>query len=300
MRLRAYWLPGIGTLLMMGACTNRDLVDPDVPTPTQLTFYQLTDSGDRVDIFWQEWPYGGDARLRLDSPLDGCESLALYVNPDAGNSRRLTPAPTTVALARLQSGDVELAAWQQLPAGRCAVLITAGYLLDEAFMGFSFATRDGVFHRQPLRLRAERQGRVWKTHPLTGIAERLAAEFPDDWQGRLVTVSFDWPDGRREEATLNLADAARLLDGPYYEGTHNHIEQPWKSMRFWVRAALAKLDLDFREQESPQDGRFASRELVSVANDEGRWVLDPRDGREPSTALGMPIIDARYLRIKLE
>jgi hypothetical protein len=300
MRLCDYWLPGLGALLMLGACTNRDLTDPDVPTPTQLTFYQLTDSGDRVDIFWQEWPYGADARLRIETPLEGCDSLAVYVNPDAGNPRRLSPAPTAVAPVRLTSADRALASWQQLPVGRCAVLITAGYLLNEAFMGFSFSTREGVFHRQPLRLRATRPGRVWKTYPLTGITERLAAEFPDDWQGRLVTVSFDWPDGRREEATLNLAEAARLLDGPYYEGTRNHIRQPWRSMRFWVRAAMAELDLDFREQESPQDGRFTFRELVSVANSEGKWVLDPRDGREPTTALAYPILQARYIRIKLE
>jgi hypothetical protein len=288
-------------LWLLSACSNPEKIDEDVPRPAMLTFYQLGNSGSRLDIFWHEFPNSADTRLRLDAPLHDCEGLAVYVNPTAEQNNRLSrTTATSVAPVRLKLAESVMTPWSHLPDEPCAVLVIAGYLIDEAFMGLSFSTREGVFHRQEVQLIWEGRAHAWKVYPLTGITGQLEAGIPDEWWDRSVTVSFDFPNGRREETTLSLIEAARLLDGPLYQDTQYHKDYLWQSVRFWIRAALAKLDLDFREREYRGKGVSLPDELVSVDGVEGKWIVDPRDGREPNTHIDFLIEDARFIRLFLE
>jgi hypothetical protein len=285
-------------LVWLTACSHPDRLDDAVLVPPQLTFYQLEANTGSLHLFWHEWPYYADTRLNLVTPLADCASIAVYVNPEGAQLNLLSTQPTTVAPLKLRDSAEEMEKWYGFPAERCAVMVCAGYILDAAFMGLSFSTRDGVFHREFVTLTRERQG-AWQVHPLTGVAEQLHADFPELWYDREVTVSFDFPDGHREETTLMLAEAAEILEGPFYQGTTYHLRQPWNSVRFWTRAALAKLDLDFREQEVRGPGGLMTNQLVSVEGVGGNWTFDPRDGRPPHNVLYSPAQALRYLRFSI-
>ena len=275
------------SLSLFCACAYKGRIDDDVILSPELTIYQM--QREPLQLFWLEWPQNSATRMTLDSAPTDCERWAVYVNPQDNQLNRLSSAGTVVAPLTLQNGSAELANWSRLPADRCTVQVIAGYLIDEAFMGLSFSTRDGVFRREAVKLPREKSG-GWKLHALDGIVERLQQDYPAEWLDRVITVSFDFPGGHREETDLTLWQAAELLDGPFYRDAAFQIEQPWRYVRFWTRAALEKLKLDFREQEGA---------LVSVGQARGKWQVDPRDGRSAGAELFYPLLDARYLRLNI-
>jgi hypothetical protein len=285
--------------LLLASCSTEYSRHKKAEMPAQLTFYQVENRAGQLRLFWQESPYPSDNMMRVETPLMDCDSVALYINPTPDNPRHLGMAALKVAPQRLASGEVELAQWSSLPGEHCTVLLTAGYVMDETFMGLSFSTREGVFLRRELRLSIAKPPGTSAGGPQRKLEDPGDWHIPDEWRRRTLTVSFDFPNGRREETTLSLEEVGHLLHGPYYLDDAYHRRWPWKTARFWVRGALAKLDLDFREAANRED-RYAARRLESVGGVSGDWVLDTRDGRGPTNVLSVPVDEARYLRLRVQ
>jgi hypothetical protein len=302
----------IALALLLSACVTQQVAERAKARPATLEFYQLPGNGAELEIFWHETPYLADTRLRVNTPLESCDTLSAYVNPETAGPHRLSSEGISVAPKLVKDDNAEMAQWADLPDDPCGVLITAGYVMDTAFIGLSFSTREGVFHRESLRLSAAKDeealpGGWWlmavaepfmlPVYPIIGLASRTGTEVPKEWLSRTITVSFEFPDRRRRETTIGFEEAAQLLVGQHYLEGEAYVKTPWVTVRYWTRAALVKLDLDFREQATPPS--LTSTELVSVGGYAGRWVFDTRDGRPPATMLSVRVLDAKYVRFSV-
>lgn len=266
----------------------------------ELRFYLVAYRSDRMRLFWHEWPHYADNRLTLGTPLDDCRKQTLYAYAVEAAPERVSHKGTAVTPLRLRNTAEEMAAWDRLPSGYCSAMITAGYWIEDAFTGLSLSTRDGVFRRVSARMPMEPGDAGASLGNLKGIKDWLEQSFPEEWAGREVTVSFDFPRGRHTEVTLSLMGAASTLDGPYYQTADWQNEQPWNTVRFWARAALARLELDFREQAESETGDVQSTVLTSVEGVRGAWWFDTQDGRDVTSALGTPLNGARHIRFQVE
>ena len=272
----------------------------EVAAVPELTFYRLAYRRDRTRLFWQEWPHYVDTQLTLGTPLADCDVQALYAYSTEGTPRQVSRKGTPVTPVRLRNTDEELSAWAALPDDRCSALITVGYWIEDAFMGLSLSTGEGVFRRVPARFPMEGSEDGQRLESLRGITGQLQQAFPQDWDDRRMTISFDFPGGRRAEATLSLMEAAAQLDGSLYRSTAPRLERPWESVRFWTRAALARLELDFREQAEEETGSVLSAVLTSVNGVRGAWWFDTGDGRGVTSVLSTPVEQARHIRFRVE
>lgn len=283
-----------------GPVDSSESAAQDATVDPQLNFYLVAYRGDRMRLFWHESPHYADNRLTLGTPLAGCKQQTLYANAAGAAPVRVFIKGTAITPRRLRNTGEELAAWETLPEDSCSALITAGYWIEDAFVGLSLSTRDGVFRRVPARMPMEPDEAGADLQDLKGIRDWVQGSLPEGWAERQVTVSFDFPRGRRTEVTLSLAGAAATLDGPYYQTTDWKLEQPWNTVRFWTRAALARLELDFREQAESETGEVQSTVLTSVEGVRGAWWFDTQDGRDVTSALATPLEAASHIRFQVE
>jgi hypothetical protein len=286
-------------------CLTNALVDEAAGADTRLEFAIVDDSPDNARIFWRESPYTASSLLRVNADLPECERLS-PIGTD----------PVTVDPSRLDDREAEMAQWQYLPDGPCSVLISAGYIVNDLFLGLSFSTReDGVFQQFEVGLSEDRESSptTWFLLPWAWMIYEpvyavtiyplllVSLSIPVELQEEVVTVSFDMPDGNRLETTLQAEEALNLLAGQYYRETKLHRKAPWLQVRFWVRAALAKLSLDYREEVSTHEQTYweDTNQLVYVDGHWGPWRFDPRDGRAPRRSLYEPLGESRVIRLSL-
>lgn len=284
---------------LLCACSGQRSTERREARPAELEFYQISDVGSNVRIFWHETPYLSDTQMQLQTPLSQCAHVALYANPTTENPNRLGQSPITVTPRQVKDQTEELAQWSRLPHDPCGVLVTAGYIKDVAFMGLSFSTRQGVFFRQYLRLTRDKLPGEFLSDTQVALALLASSNNDDKWRDKEMTVSFDFPDGHREEITLSFHRAVQLLDGPYYRESQWNLKTPWIFARFWIRAAMAGLNLDFREQVSPDARGYFTLKLSSVNGFKGDWQLDTRDGRPPTDKLYTLLEESPYIRLSL-
>lgn len=283
-----------------GAVDSSEASGQDTLVTPEMTFYLVAYRGDRMRLFWHEWPHYADNRLTLGTPLADCKKQTLYAFAVGTPPERISHKGTALTPLRLRNTAEELAAWEQLPENNCSALITAGYWIEDAFTGLSLSTRDGVFRRVSARVPMDESEAGASLESLKGIRDWMEQSLPENWIEREITVSFDFPRGRRTQVTLSLPGAAATLDGPYYQTTDWQSEQPWNTVRFWTRAALARLELDFREQAESESGDVQSTVLTSVEGIRGAWWFDTQDGRDVTSALDTPIEGARHIRFQVE
>ena len=275
------------------------LIDADTPRPL---------------LYWQESPRFFATALRLSPPVDSCNQVEVYANRHPARPLQLSASAQGVSPVDLISEADEMAYWQNIMRPECALLVTFGTLRKDLFTGLSLSTQTGVVRRE----RAPIQGRVgaqfsnpWMfmfagifditKSPLYVLAGTTAASA--DGPTEPVTVIFDFPGGRREQAALTADEVTTLLRR-HDPDVLTVPPYPLKRARPWVRAALAKLRLEFVEKAAGdilQDEWLPeSLELVMVEGYRLSWVYRVDTHAEYFKDLTYWIGDASSLRFSIQ
>ena len=275
------------------------LIDADTPRPI---------------LYWQESPRFIATALRLLPPVESCHQVEVYANGHPGRPLQLSASAQDVSPVDLISGADEMAYWQEIMRPECALLVTFGTLRKDLFTGFSLSTQTAVVRRE----RAPIQGPVgaqfsnpWMfmfagifditKSPLYVLAGTTAASAEGPTEP--VTVIFDFPSGRREQAVLTADEVTALLRR-HDPDVLTVPPYPLKRARPWVRAALAKLRLEFVEKAAGdilQDEWLpTSLELAMIEGYRSSWVYRVDTHAEYFRDLTYWIGDASSLRFSIQ
>lgn len=321
---------GVAIVFSLSGCVSARLANKAVGQAASMRFRVLDSAMPRVLVFWREEPVFTETMLALEPSLPGCREIKVFANPTAKSSKPLSAIPTPVEAIHLDKGIQEAAMWRHIPAVDCAILLTVGTIAEDGFVGVSATTRQGALRRIEMPLPGDRPAQpglllalpfvlaigeplalgfsaalvaiAAAVSPFLGIAYLLeAAEEPSR---KSITVSFDFPDGSRREAVIGHAEATRILEKYFPDGLESETigaesADTREFVRFWTRAALMKLTLEFREEGSGEPDASDFR-LTYVGGHWGKWMFDPRDGRGAMANLTTLLKNAPYLRFRLE
>lgn len=307
------------TLVESGCVTSRAIRNYEGDAAI-LRFRLVSNEMPAPRIYWRESPPHAETLLTIRPPASGCDTVSIYVNPTAESPNLL--GDKTMSVAPADPGGA--GQWRFIPDTPCTVLLLAGESDESGFAGLSFSTPAGEFDRRHIDLARDRiksgddkiPAYLWPvavlmvpvyaavgvtTAETLGLVPRKEREF-----GHAVTVSFDFPDGSRKETQMREDEAIEILKGRFYHDGAVFPADSYNSntARFWIRAALLKLELDFREEQAAQwneehDAEYSTLALVSVGGIDGDWLIDPRDGTEPSDSLYMQLPNPRYVRCRV-
>lgn len=321
-QLRAGILLIVSCALLNSGCVTSRAIKNYEGDDAVLEFRLASNTMPAPRVYWSESPPHAETMLTLRLPAADCESVSIYVNPTADSSNLLDEKTLSVAPARPGGSTTDY--WQYIPADPCTILLLAGNFDDGDFSGVQYATVTSDFERLTIDLAKDRiknedddlPAYLWPlavvmvpvyatvavvTVESFGLIPRKDRDFEHP-----VTVSFDFPDGSREETIMSEEEAIELLDGPFYQDGALFPADRFNSnfARFWVRAALLKLELDFREEQIAQwndenGTEYSTLALVNVDGLDGDWLVDPRNGSEPATSLYTRIENPRFIRCRL-
>jgi hypothetical protein len=258
-------------------------------------------------VYSEETPQRNETGIFVGQFIAGCHTYTIYANPSPESTNVLTTESVEIYPLILDDESDEHGLWSLVPDNRCALLLMVGEVQETGFAGFSLSTRDKVLKRVGIYLQKDKPGKsifwLFSIYPApfydavllvvgTPLFGAMAIDsashkaFPDP-----VTVSFDFPDGTRSQTSITYKEAETTLRRNF-PALFSPLLNEWNDIRFWTRAALLKLRLDYREVTSDK----GNINLAQISQYQGLWRYDPRDGRGLETDIREPLQDTRYIR----
>jgi hypothetical protein len=226
----------------------------------------------------------------------------------------LTSKAVDVRPIQLGARSEELASWNNISETRCALLVTAGRIEDDDFMGISVSTPSKIIRRHGIGLQDDlaAKHRWWGMVPVAMLydithiplyyAVGLIGSTADN-PTEPVTVIFQFPDGSRKLATLYSEEVKKILK-EIYPTVLSGLPFPLKRVRTWTRAAIVKLRMEFTEEAGGElvtdEWMPDSLRLKMVDGKVGNWVYRLDTGTESSTDLTIGMGDSSSIRFVLE
>lgn len=225
-------------------------------------------------IHWVEKPRHIETAIRLDPQFAACNKVRTFVNRHPDSPIQLSEDETGAYPLDLLSRDEELDSWKYIHDKECALLITLGTIREDLFTGVSISTNNDIIRRHRTVIQGRLKGRpsqlgwlmfsgihdyVYSPIYVLGGAAGMKAGGPT----HPVTVIFEFPEGTRAQTDLTRSEVTDLL-GTYYPNVLSVPMYPLEHIRAWVRAAIAKLELEFVEETTGD-----------LAHDE--WIPDSLD-----------------------
>lgn len=337
-RLKTLWLKLLMAVILplkLAGCstfTHEYTKESAMHESMTLEFRVLDNKMPKPVIFWREFPGYNETLLVLEPPLPECDQVNFFINPSSGWPNLLTKKAIHLPPVNLSTKQQEFAQWNHISAKKCAVLLTVGTVIERGLVGLSATTPTENIRSFDFELKKYKEGEKsvlmlgntltvpWAIalSPIlygTEAIETMRKEGPFTDE---VTVSFENLDGTHHQVSLDYKEARQIIESYFPEqilelstnrpkeaisypeiipGQHHE----WLNIRFWVRAALMKMKLEFREETviDSSDENDTEIHLVWVGGQGGEWVFDPRDGRGLMKNLHSPLKSARYLRFKL-
>lgn len=308
-------LTGALALVALCGCITGTAVKEAAGERPSIEFRVLDATMPGPRLFWRERPQHAVNVVTLAPELPGCDRARFFVSAHAGFATELGDGPVKIIPGRVADATELARTWDRLPNDPCIVHVFAGAIGDAGERGVFVDTGapDGDAVSSGLPEGKPPQPGIWFMVPFAPMYDAVfsvtlfpvfaaggAYERSKGPYAEPVTVSFEFPDGRREEASLDYASADALLSPEIYDPIFPVRDYArWQLARFWIRAALMELALDHREVqiETERDGWRV--ELASVDGEAGRWLVDPRDAREVGPSLLQLMGYSRVLRLRL-
>jgi hypothetical protein len=301
----------IGAMIILtSACITTASLQEAAGEAATINVRLLGPDSDSPMIFIEESPQHNETILAVYDAGNKCQRFNVYVNPLPGSPNILTAEPLWVKPLSLDRESDERALWSSIQEDNCAMILMIGAVEETGFAGLSLSSSDGVIKRVGMYFQDDKPGKgaFWfysvSAAPLAdailivvgspffgamAVDSATAKPFSDP-----VTVSFDFPDGTRRQTSLDYTEAEDMLRRNFPH-LFSPLYKEWNDIRFWTRAALVDLRLDYREVTSSKNGNV---KLAQVNQYQGRWRYDPRDGRKLKENISEPLLDTRYIRYK--
>ena len=302
------WLLTSAIAIFSSACITTASLQEAAGEPAKINVRLLDLDSDISVICSEESPQHNETILSADQSWNNCHRNVIYVNPGPGQFHILTTEPQEVEPLFLNKESDERDLWLHVPDEQCALVLMMGTVENTGFTGLSLSTREKVIKRIGMYFQDDKPGKgsFWfysvTAAPLAdailivvgtpffgAMAVNSATEKPFSDP---VTVSFDFPDGTRRQTSLTYAEAEDKLRRNFPR-LFSPLYKEWDDIRFWTRAALLDLHLDYREVAASNNKEVS---LVQVNQYSGNWQYDPRDGRDLQHNISEPLLDTRYIR----
>jgi hypothetical protein len=265
----------IGFIASMSfGCATRHTLEDVTGERAKYKFRVLDSDMPDLMIHWVEKPKHIETALRLDPQLNTCKQISIYASRHPDSPIKLSENQAGIFPLDLLSRNEEMASWKDIPEKECALLVTLGTIREDLFTGVSISTHNDIIRRHRTVLQGNLKGRPsqlgwlmfsiihdYVSSPIyvLGGAAGMKAGGPT----QSVTVIFEFPEGNRAQTVLTRSEVTDLL-GSYYPNVLSVPMYPLEHIRAWVRAAIAKLKLEFVEETTGD-----------VAHDE--WIPDSLD-----------------------
>ena len=298
------------SLIFTNGCVTSYLVKEAIGEEAEINIRCFrSDSGDFV-VNWTETPIGNESAIYISSPLNECENIYCYLDAQADQNNQITEKFQTISPITYHDKQSRIAKLRELQLKQCDVLISVGVISEGEFSGISIIADQRVIAEKlfPMPEDKPSDSRMWPGAAIGGpIADAIIIGGAPVWWAifetekqlipDVITISFDFENGERKETFLTYEEAHEILTKQYphvYEDFYGLFAQKEATVRFWARAALAKLNVSFREERFGLKER--NLEFTSINDEQSTWGFDLRDGSPRKCSLMNPIGTTGYIR----
>ena len=265
-----------------------------------------SDNGDFV-VNWLETPVGNESAIYVSSPLNECAQITCYLDTQDNQKQEITDK--FQAIFPVENPDKQSRAdkARALQLKECDVFISFGTITQDDFSGISIIIDQGIIAEKAFPMPEDKppDSSMWLPTIFAPLADAIAIPFgwayyvagrgpiPD---GEIV-VSFDFENGVRKETSLTYDEANETLKRQFpkiFDDFYGFLTQKELTVRFWTRAALAKLNTGFREERF--DSNVENLEFTTIGSEETTWGFDLRDGTPKKCSLMNYIGTTGYIR----
>ena len=253
--------------ISLSGCATTRMMAENRGSEAELRFRLVTAEMPAPRFYWSESPRHAETMLTITPTLPGCDAARIYINPSVRNQNSLNnDVIVTAPIHTTKSIDPDLY-WANVTDKDCAVLVLAISDAQSKTEGLWVSTEAGQEALTSVNLPESNPDD--DLHPsmvpfmvllapmylaIGGTAIEVANVIPGPDTSMLneLSVSFEFQDERVLETTLGKDEAINYLKGPYYiDGQFIKADayNPFL-VRYWIRAAILKLDLDFREESA--------------------------------------------------
>ena len=305
----------IGFIASMSfGCAIRHTLEDVAGEQAEYKFRVLDSDMPHLMIHWVEKPRHIETAIRLDPQLGSCKKVRIFVNRHPDSPIQLSEDQTGTYPLDLLSRDEEMESWKNIPEKECALLITLGTIREDLFTGISISTHNDIIRRYRTVMQGRLKGRpsqlgwlmfssihdyVYSPIYVLGGAAGMKAGGPT----QPVTVIFEFPGGNLAQTVLTRSEVTDLL-GSYYPNVLSVPMYPLEHIRAWVRAAIAKLKLEFVEETTGDIAHDEwipdSLDLKMVNGYWGIWKYTINDQGNYDTDLAGLIGDSCLIRFSLQ
>lgn len=265
-----FLLTGIVAFISYG-CATRHTLEDVAGERAEYNFRVLDAEMPHLMIHWVEKPRHIETAIRLDPQPGDCRKVRIFINRYPDSPIELSENPAGAYPLDLLSRDEEMESWKYIHEKECALLITLGTIREDLFTGVSVSANNDIIRRYRTVIQGRLKGRpsqlgwlmfsgihdyVYSPIYVLGGAAGMKAGGPT----HPVTVIFEFPEGALAQTDLTRSEVTELL-GSHYPNVLSVPMHPLEHIRAWVRAAIAKLELEFVEETTGD-----------VAHDE--WIPD--------------------------
>lgn len=313
-----YLFPGfllLGFIATMSfGCATRHTLE-DVAGERAVYKFRVSDSDiSHLMIHWVEKPKHIETALLLDPRLGACDQITIYANRHPDSPLKLSENQSGITPLDLLSITEEMESWKNIPEKECAILVTLGTIREDLFTGVSISTHNDVIRRHRTVLQGRLKGRPSQLGWLAFAGIRDYVNSPFYVLGgvvgmkaggpiQAVTVTFEYPGGDLAQTVLTRSEVTDLLSS-YYPNVLSVPMHPLEHIRAWVRAAIAKLKLEFVEETtgdvSHDEWIPDSLDLKMVNGFWGNWKYTINAQGGYNTDLAQPIRNSNSIHFSLQ